>query len=470
MVIGRAQLSSRRGVRLFVRAGVLSVGLCIFSTPLAAQTGSGTQTPPTPTPAPFNIAPPSRVERPYRGVLGAPNPNVVPVLTLEGMIGGGLLSGNPVVEQTTGVPGGNFGQGEGGTGAGTGSATFEFAFNRRRWGFNATNVSIADYYPRSTTSSFLARDIESGAFHFIPFRPTTVTIAQTFKNLPEFAWTDLHGGDFTDVVPLIQDLGLTVDRYTRYGAELDVAHKLSRRSTLTGSIGYAHGMISSRAWTIITASGDFSHALGKGLSARAGYSYGGQRDQSANGARGARESHPRIDAGIDYSRALSFARRTRLSFATGTAGTQDRSEHRTIYHFVGSARLEREFGRTWNAALIFARDARYIEQVDEPLFRDSLGVIVSGSLNRRTEVKSSFGATSGRVGASGGTSFDTYFASTQLSIALSRTLGFGADYAYSWFASPYSPDQIAAFGKLSQHGLRAYIKLWAPLVTRPRQP
>jgi hypothetical protein len=340
-------------------------------------------------------------------------------------------------------------------------------------GITGSNEVFGDYYPQYGDHKFLPRDIAHGAFYFVPRRSTRVTISETFKNLPEFSLSDLHEADLGEIIPANQNLQLTVDRYTRYGTAVDISQILSNRSRADVSVSYARGMLPTHAWTILLFTGTLSHRISQGLSVYGGYEYGGQRDERlivnniALPTRG-RETHPRINGGVDFTRALSFSRRTTLSFSTGTAGTHDRSENTTIYHVVGVARLNREIGRTWNAGVTVGRNVRYIEVLSEPLFEDSLGILVNGSFGRRFEVKSALSASSGHLGGNGGNGFTTYLGSVQLSVALTRNLALGGDYIYAQLSSMVGLPIDAAL-QLSQQSARVYLKVWTPLVSRPKR-
>jgi len=468
-----------------VRALALNIGFCLIAWPSAAQTppaqtSPDPQTPPPvqapsteqTTPTPFNIAPPSRPSRPYRGIFGVPQANMEPRLTLEASFGAGL-SGDPAAAQGIGTPGGAASAG-GDSGAANATANLDYSWTRQRMGIAASNNILADYYPQYSDHKFLPRDFAHGAFYFVPTDSTRVTISQTFKNLPEFSLSDLHEADLGEVIPPNQNLQLTVDRYTRFGTAVDIGQTLSSRSRADVSVSYARGMIPSHAWTIILFSGIVRHRISEGISVFGGYEYGGQRDErlivnNVQVATKGRETHPRVNGGIDFNRALSFSRRTMLSFSTGTAGTHDRSTNATTYHVVGAVRLSREIGRTWNAGLMVSRTVRYIEVLSEPLFTDSLGVIVSGSFSRRIEVKSAFSASTGHLGAYVANGFDTYIGSVQLSVALTRNLAFGSDYIYSQLSSVLGALPIDASRQLSQQSARAYLKVWAPILSRPRR-
>jgi hypothetical protein len=435
----------------------------------AAQTATVLDPSPD-TPSPFNIAPPSRPERPYRGIFGAPRANRAPALTLEGSVGGGL-SGSPVQNQVSGGGAGTGGGAQGGDGATTASATLTYSWRRDRIGISADNAVYTDYYPDLSDNSFLARDFATLTVHFTPTQSTRVSITEGFKNLPEFALSDLFDGEVNQTIPLNQDFGVTVERYTRFGTNVEITQRLNRRMTAAASMNYGHGKVSQgKEWTLVNFSGDLTYSIGRSLGVYGGYMDGGQRDEGPAVLREHWERRPRINFGVSFNKPLSISRRTRLDFGTGTAGVRDRVEQRTDYQLVGSAGLTHEFGRTWNAQLGYSRQVRYIEQISEPVLAHSLSGAVSGSLSRRMELKTGLSASTGQLGTGSGNAFDTYYGSAQLSVGINRYLGFGADYGYSKLATRDLTLLSNPFMRLSQHSARAYVKVWAGLLDRPQRP
>ena len=123
-------------------------------------------------PTPYNIAAPAREGRPNRAVFGVPRSNKKPVLTVEGLVGGGM-SGDPLAAQRGLSPGG-FGN-EGGSGAFTSSANLTYNGGSRSVGISATSVFYEDYYPQYEEAKFQPRSISSLAFNFHPTRSTRVS-------------------------------------------------------------------------------------------------------------------------------------------------------------------------------------------------------------------------------------------------------------------------------------------------------
>jgi len=427
--------------------------------------GGGNQAPTPDTRTPFNFQPNARASRPYRSIFGTPRTNFEPRLTLEASAGGGI-TGNTAAAQAGEVAGA--GPGGAGTGTATGSANVMYALNRQTFGIDASNVTYADYYSGVSSNNFLPRDIATAEVHFLPSRGTRVAVTETFKNLPEFSLAELHEDVFGTVIPPEQPIGTTVQRYTRYGTTVDLAQQLSKRARANASAGYGHGILPTQNWIVLQLSGDVHYYLLKGLGVYGGYEYG---SQTFNGGAAAsvREAHPRFEGGIDFSRALSFSRRTTVAVTTGTAGVRDRVQNTTTYHLVGAVQVQREFGRTWSGGVVYARNVRYSEALFQPIFADSLGVVVDGSFSRHLDVKSVFSAARGHIGATSGSDANSYYGTVQFSYGLSRNLALGTDYLYSHFVSTPAALPVSTLANTAQQSVRFYVKVWAPLVSSPRR-
>jgi hypothetical protein len=448
------------------RRAALIIVLCASAAGTAnGQTNPPSEPQPKETPAPFNIAPPARGARPSRALFGMPQPDREPTLVFEGLFGGGA-SANPLATRNIGAPGV---PGASGTGAGTGSANLTYSRTEERFGINAKNLVLADYYGDLPGYNLQPRDVASAAIYMVPFQPTRITVTENFKNVPEFSLADLNPEELGDAIPSHQDFATVANRYSRYGTTVDVGQALSARSRVDMSAGYAHGVITAQSFSTVLLTGRVRHWLTRGVALYVQYQYGGKLYDQRAGATHGREIHPRLDGGVDYNHALSFARRTILSFSTGVAGTQDPGEQTTTYHLIGSAHLTREFGRTWSAGSFYGRKVEYLDVLTEALFSDSLGGVLDGSLNNRVQLKSIVGASSGRRSSSSD-NFRTYFANVQLSLGITRHLAFGADYSYARLSAPAGAlplDLIA--GQLVRNGVHVYVKVWRPLLSRPRK-
>src|SRR5207253_2678863 len=110
-------------------------------------------------------------------------------------------------------------------------------------------------------------------------------------------------------------------------------------------------------------------------------------------------------------------------FTTGTTGIQAPNQT-AQYRLIGSARVNREIGRTWHATATFNRNVGFVEGFQQPFFADSLAANVGGTLNRRVELLLGGGYSKGQLGVSLsalGSETDNYNSSAILRIALSHS-------------------------------------------------
>jgi hypothetical protein len=271
-----------------------------------------------------------------------------------------------------------------------------------------------------------------------------------------------------DLVIADEDFPASLEHFASYSGELGYTNRIGRRQTFSAGYSYrgrtAAGVLG--RFEKHGASARLNHEVGRGLSLRVGYGY----SQAYYDERDRRYTGHNIDAGIDYSRALSFSRRTMLSFGTGTSAA--RSGGSTLrYYATGMARLNHEIGRTWLAALSYSRGLQYVETWPEPLFADSATAMVAGLLSRRSQVQVAVRALNGNTQSTAAGNISSYSGSAALSLALNRFVSTGLTYAYyqHGFAStialaPGYPDDFDG------HTIRASINLWAPIFQRARRP
>jgi hypothetical protein len=282
----------------------------------------------------------------------------------------------------------------------------------------------------------------------------------------------LYDSELGIVTPPDQATGVTRDEYTSQVTALTYTRDITRRTSaelhgrysLSNSVGVdARGSDYSTA----EAGGRLRFGLTRDLGLRLGYTY-----TDAQLARVG--SHPyqnhNIDVGVDYSRALSFSRRTTLAFSTGSAVTKDTNN--SYVNLTGSARLNREFRRTWNASLAYSRGLNFSEVLAQPVFSDSLIAGVGGFVNRRVQFAANGGFSVGDVGLNSAKSrYSTYNANASLTTAITRHIGVVVDYLYYRYG--FDDTRVLPLGypsDLNRHDIRAYATLWAPVLYRARRP
>ncbi len=134
--------------------------------------------------------------------------------------------------------------------------------------------------------------------------------------------------------------------------------------------------------------------LSRYLSLRIGYGLtSANYDYLVNGRN---YQHHNIDTGVDYSRDLSLTRRTKLAFSTGAAAI--REGETTRYDVIGSASLNREIGRTWNAVAAYSRNAGFIETIGAADLLRQHQRVDRRLISNRLSFRAGAGASRGNVG------------------------------------------------------------------------
>jgi hypothetical protein len=209
----------------------------------------------------------------------------------------------------------------------------------------------------------------------------------------------------------------------------------------------------------------------RGLTLQAGYAsrQGTYHDVAEDSAVDRRVRTDSIDAGLSYSRALSFSRRTHFAFSSGSTVVSDGGARR--YDLIGNATLTREVGRTWDAALTYSRQAGFVDTFAAPAFNDSVAASMAGLITRRIRVSAGAGATRGQVGVRNANGYRSYQGNVQLGVALNRVIECSFDYvAYSYEFDNADFVPIVAGTRATQQIAQVSLGVWVPLFERARRP
>jgi hypothetical protein len=409
-----------------------------------------------------------RSERPYRGLFGGRVDNPEHLLTLKSSAGGGYDT-NVLLDS------GGFGSGTApdprvgkSSSYGDLEAGLTYAFNTTRVGIGASAYTSARYYT-DVRDEFAVAHSGSVAATLQLTKSTRVAgnfgvSYQPFLSL--FAIPGLFDPALGQTASPNFDFGVASQDNASYTSGAEVTQDLSKRASLTVSyadqrtnygesdnapVRVGPGDVSNE-----TAAVRFSYQIGRGLGAH----YAGQRDDVRSSL---------VDAGIDFNRALSLSRRTTLTFATGSSFSQ--YQNQTYYRFLGNARLQREIGRTWSAALAYNRTLDHLAAYSRPVLGDAVTIGVGGLFNRRLQFDSSVGAFFGNVGFSGAqNAFKTYTAASALTVGLSRNIGIRMNYSYfRYFFEPDALPDVDLPTQEDRHSVQASIVLSAPLFYRARK-
>ena len=420
-----------------------------------------------------------RIERPYRGLfasgVGDTSQSLVGNATLgggyddnilfeAGSIGGGG-GANPLIAKS------------GTIGSADGSLTY--TLTKSRVSLGSSFASMFRYFPGTRDPSLVAHSADVGATISIG-RRTSLTAAQYVRYQPYMFTSLFNPFQGPSLVPFEQltlgqpdpiriDQATSREEYLSSSSLLTLEHGFSPR--LTFATGYSLFRSDTAylggKFTTHRANAGFRYALSKGLGVRGGYIYQEGRyplsDQTARSQT--------LDAGLDFNKALSFSRRTTLSFATGTSALTWGGS--TSFQFTGFARLNHEMGRTWNAYAGYSRSLQFVDLFLAPVLSNTIDAGFGGLINRRVEVQSGVFASIGDVGfenGSGVTSYDTLMAGGNISYALTSHMRLGAYYAFY----RYRFDELAFLPvgvprNVDRQSVRVQMSLWAPLMQRARR-
>jgi hypothetical protein len=441
------------------------VACCAAPAPAAAQEQPPTQ--------------PGGRARPFRGLFGSPqDPSRAQTLTLTGSANAGY--DDNVIAGTGGVGADPRAQvGSSIVGGGLGLA---YSKSARRVNFNANVNGDTRYYPERSTLSASSYGASAGLSYELS-RRSRITLAQATAYQPFYQMGVFPGvGDPVLGGGVPSNLDFAVARRASWITSSNVTfdRQLGRRSSLQLQYAYSNQHFTEDTLDQAgnpTDTGDltyqmvgfrFTRSLSRYIALRLGYDY--RRGTFSQPADTVTEGH-NIDVGIDYARTLSFSRRTRLSFSTGSAIVQTSDQDRR-YRVTGNATLSHEITRDWNTSLTYVRDVGFFGNFNQPIFSDSVSARLRGVLADRLLMTVTAGFLTGDLGLTddGSTSFKTFTGSASLLYGLTQLLGVDVtysyfDYRFSDLTSPTDPNLPPGLPpSFGRNSIRAGLTLWLPLL------
>jgi hypothetical protein len=315
-----------------------------------------------------------------------------------------------------------------------GEASLAYASRGQRTALNVSAQSVVRYQP---AGGALSTTHDQGTADFsMTGKRATFHVSQNFTYTPLFQYGALTetsaaaapGGTLAETAQAHGDYANAGVGAYRSETSVDMARTLGRRSTLSVSYGLRHTTFTGAGagFTAHAAGFRLTRQFTRHAALRAGYSYqlgGGPQVVGGVPAR----AHD-IDLGIDYGRALSFSKRTSVSFASGSAIVTE--QLRTVYRVTGDVSLTRAIGRTASAGLTYRRGVRILEGFGTPVMFDAVNAGFSGSLARRLTLVASAGVSSGVTAATSSGGFGTVTGAAALRMTLSRRTALEAQYFY----------------------------------------
>jgi hypothetical protein len=414
----------------------------------------------------------ARPERPQRSLFGGGYGNAEQMLTLSANFGLGydssVLSVDPASSSEP-VPAPKTSDGT----FNNASASLVYTLAKKSVNFNATGYTSAGYYPSVNRPLFggSGGGVKGG---FEISSRMSATIGADVSHQPLYALLlPTLPGSFNQapgqIAPLDPSLTARANNHMTFQTNAGLSYLVTRHGTLTGNYGRTLSSATiggfSRGLTTQTGSGNFAMALAKGLTLNLGYGF-----TNADYGSAANHVHGQsINAGVNYSKALSISRRTSLSFNTGTTGVGDGTQMHWVV--TGTVQLTREIGRTWSAGIGYARNVNFIEGFLAPVVSDSFIARYGGMINRKLQFSSGFGMSLGAVGFGlQNNDFRSYFGIAGLQVGLTRSLALSLNYNYSRYTFESG---VALLPGLISHTNRQSVMVslnfWEPLFHRARR-
>ena len=413
--------------------------------------------------------------RPYRGLFSSGADEAEQLLEVRGWLGGGADRG-VLLSGYGGTGGGSESPREGSYGYGQGA--LQYTLTKTQVTLDAGgNVTIRRYSNETmrTGSGHLGGSLRG------PLN-TRFTASENVSYQPYLllGLSPLLGDSVLDQSGMVrEDFAVSAEQYVRYttSAGVEQSNRLSRRATLGFHYLFSdfHNETSTRKYQYRShaVGTTFKQGLTRDFGFHIGYEY--RLTDTAQATRPGRLVAHNADIGVDFNRAFSLTRRTTFTMTTGSSayvqdnGSQGQNSQ-TVYRLIGSARLNHEIGRTWNAFLAYDRNVSFLEAVNELLFNDGLSVGYGGLISRRLQFQSDARVAIGTVGLNARSDrFRMYTAEATLTGGITRHLALGATAFfndYSFDTSRFLPSGVAP--EMTRVGIRGYVTAWAPLWYRRR--
>lgn len=416
---------------------------------------------------------PASVRRPYRGLFGGPtDPTAPKSLVFTASMYGAYDDNVLANDNTSGV--GNPALQRRGYYSGA-QAALDYSMQGDLGSFDASGGTQVRYYQDS--SDFVPSYFSTVRFETGFGERTSVSGGYRLIYAPSFQMGLFGDPSGIESVDTPVDLDLFPDLFSnsafRHGANVSIRRKLGRRSAVT--LGYLTNRVSvvgdaSRNFSSDGASAGYQYQATAHMAVKLGYGYR-TAHYAASGHASSKVQD--INAGVDYSRALSFSRRTFLTFSTGSAIlASDRlsvpdSNVRSRFRLIGSAQLRHEMGRTWLADLSYHRGLIFRDNFAAPFFADGVHGSLDGFITRRVDLSTLAQWTRGTLASSAdrANGYRALAAHAQIRYGLNAFLALYARYAYYQhdFDNRIALDSQLP-GTFDRSGYRVGVTAYVPLI------
>jgi hypothetical protein len=177
-----------------------------------------------------------------------------------------------------------------------------------------------------------------------------------------------------------------------------------------------------------------------------------------------------VDFGANYGDGLTLqlTRRTTLSMNVGL-GTGRGLDGGTRFTALGGASLTHTMARSWSASLSASRNIGYVAGFGaQAVLQDSATATIGGQLSRRAAFSATGFFYRGYIGLDTSNYFDTYGASSGLTMALHRRISAFGQVGYYGNRIPPGSSSLPFASSFNRAVAVAGVSFWSPLYTNPR--
>lgn len=275
-----------------------------------------------------------------------------------------------------------------------GQYTLSFGKRLRRVAFGAQAAKSFRYYQ---DGGMMNLGDSAGVTFDAQLRRSRFTLGQTIRRMPFQQLLRLgdSGGEALALPLTSPDLSVLNAETTTLATIAGFSRPLGRRAVVEARYGFDESRQGSRVdRRVFTFGGGIRRGLTRSLDLRLGHTMRLVRSEQQS-LTPSLTAHD-LDLGVDFHRALSFSRRTLVTFSSGGAAVT--TEGLTQYMMTGAAGLQHKIGRTWTAAAAFDRRLNLIEGIPQPVVANGLTTTVGGLLGRRAGLRLRSSMMQGRLG------------------------------------------------------------------------
>jgi hypothetical protein len=265
-----------------------------------------------------------------------------------------------------------------------------------------------------------------------------------------------------------------------YGTSTTFSHGVARRGSLTVGANlmrtdFVHQVAGRSDMLSYGARVEYAHGTSRNTSARVAYRF--QGGDSGFGLGSTTVEHG-VEIGMQSSRPLSASRRVSFTLALGPstvtvpavaigelpgqAGTADRQ----LYRLAGSAGVQYQFGRSWQARASYNRGLEYVPGLQGPVLTGGVSTSVDGLLSRRIDLSLSGGYSDGSSALRTASTYTTYTGDARLRYALTRSWAMYVQYLYYFYDFRGTTLLPGLPQGLERNAVHAGLTLWLPVLKR----